>query len=149
MSQLADATVAIEEYSSKLRQIDPNALAAANSKIAALEQLLQNKDENIDHLKETIRRECEERTEMMIEISELKDRIKRLKAKSTADSTTTTVPTATENVTKFPSLKSIVPESAPETVTAKKGILDETSEDAKWSQRVNAYSGKTKSKPKR
>lgn len=149
MRQLADETAAKEEYICKLRQIDPNELAAANSKITTLEQLLQSKDETIDHLKETIRRECEERTEMMIEISELKDRIKRLKTKSTADSTTTTVSPATESVTKFPSLKSVVPESAPETVTAKKGVLDDANEDTKWSQRVNAYSGKNRSKPKR
>ena len=40
-------------------------------------QLDETKEE-IAGLKETIRRECEERTEMMLEISELRDQIKRL-----------------------------------------------------------------------
>ena len=66
------------------------AAAAASSEevgvAAAMEDLeaaVAAKDEEIDGLKDTIRRECTERTEMLIEMSELRDRMQRGGAPST------------------------------------------------------------------
>ena len=46
--------------------------------LEAAENKYEERSSEIRGLKDTIRRECEERTELMIEVSELKDQIKRL-----------------------------------------------------------------------
>ncbi len=52
-------------------------IQSLTTSLEATQQLLKDKLEEIDHLKDCVRRECEERTEMLIEISELKDQLNK------------------------------------------------------------------------
>ena len=65
---------------------DKNKILNLSSKVSSLESELNEKMNDIDGLKDTIRRECEERTDMLIEISELRDEIHILKKNSNSSS---------------------------------------------------------------
>lgn len=65
-----------EVMSNKLKSQPPSAVVSQlQESLTALQRKIQDKDDEIDGLKDTVRRECEERMEKMIEISELKDQL--------------------------------------------------------------------------
>ncbi len=70
--------VQLRSAASKDKGDDQRTRAMADS-IDSLQQSLSAKDEEIEGLRDTIRRECEERTEMLIEISDYREQIERMK----------------------------------------------------------------------
>lgn len=82
------------EHSSKLDLLNNQSILAEQRFNRLLEMkslevaaIISEKDQEIKDLKETIRRECEERTEMLIHITEMKDKLRMLSSVSvgTAD----------------------------------------------------------------
>ncbi len=75
-AQVAKLEKDIDILSRKLKdQPSPTATAQLRDALALANKQLADKEEDIDGLKETVRRECEERMEKMIEISELKEQL--------------------------------------------------------------------------
>mmetsp|Transcript_768 Transcript_768/g.1279 ORF Transcript_768/g.1279 Transcript_768/m.1279 type:complete len:645 (+) Transcript_768:172-2106(+) len=62
----------------ELSRADHSVLEKLRCQVSEKEVALAEGQEEIAKLKDTIRRECEERTEMMLEMSELRDQIRRL-----------------------------------------------------------------------
>lgn len=58
------------------KQVDSRVTELQSALNIANQKLAENSDETIEQLKETIRRECEERTSMLIEIEELRDQLR-------------------------------------------------------------------------
>lgn len=70
-----DALLSSKENESNIR--NNQQVQSLTTSLESTQQLLKDKLEEIDHLKDCVRRECEERTEMLIEISELKDQLNK------------------------------------------------------------------------
>lgn len=70
-----DALINSKENESNVR--NNQQVLSLTTSLESTQQLLKDKLEEIDHLKDCVRRECEERTEMLIEISELKDQLNK------------------------------------------------------------------------
>mmetsp|Transcript_25937 Transcript_25937/g.48689 ORF Transcript_25937/g.48689 Transcript_25937/m.48689 type:complete len:646 (+) Transcript_25937:54-1991(+) len=79
-TKLSQAESEARELSKKLKDDSSKSseVTRLEAELLRCEEKVQQQSDEVKGLKDTVRRECEERTELMVELSELKDRLARL-----------------------------------------------------------------------